>query len=386
MSKSEDVVGSASSVAERKAGRTFPSVFQAWNPADSLPGEDRWVTLARHDLMWGSPPQLDLRWDAPAAGLGERFTPESVAAGRRRRAALADLNPSLILLAEVRYRDAAAGFLPEGHPWWKRDDTGDLVAGWAEGGFFQLDFANPACRAHVAAQARAVVQSGVFDGVMLDWWQDDEDRLALVQAVREAIGPRAVILANTNDRTCPRTAAQINGLFMECTVTDRPDKWRRIAETLTWAEGRLREPRLNCLETWYHTSRDDLHLLRATTTLALTHSDGYCLFSDPNPLPTPDHLHDWYAFWDAPLGRPLAAGAPRAAPEVCPQWDPEHPLPADKNRTAVREFEGGTAVYNPPDGEAVVIRFGEPRTSAATRRRAATHYLGNLDGDLYVVR
>jgi hypothetical protein len=26
-----------------------------------------------------------------------------------------------------------------------------------------------------------------------------------------------------------------------------------------------------------------------TTTLALTLSDGYCLFSDPNPLPTPDH-------------------------------------------------------------------------------------------------
>jgi hypothetical protein len=46
------------------------------------------------------------------------------------------------------------------------------------------------------------------------------------------------------------------------------------------AEGHLREPRVNCLETWYHKSRDDLNLMRATTTLALTRSEGYCLFSE----------------------------------------------------------------------------------------------------------
>jgi len=95
-----------------------------------------------------------------------------------------------------------------------------------------------------------------------------------------------------------------------------------------WAEVNLREPRVNCLETWYHRSRDDLHLVRATTTLALTHSDGYCLFSDPNPLPTPDHLHNWYSFWNKSLGKPVAKGT------------------ADPDGTVRREFENGTAVYN----------------------------------------
>jgi len=33
--------------AERIATRSFPSVFQAWNPADNLKGEDKWTTLAR---------------------------------------------------------------------------------------------------------------------------------------------------------------------------------------------------------------------------------------------------------------------------------------------------------------------------------------------------
>ena len=43
--------------------------------------------------------------------------------------------------------------------------------------------------------------------------------------------------------------------------------------------------------------------MRVATTLALTHSDGYVLYADPNPLKTPDHLHDWYPFWDAQAGQ-----------------------------------------------------------------------------------
>jgi len=37
-------------------------------------------------------------------------------------------------------------------------------------------------------------------GVMLDWWSDDASRLALIQEVRAAVGDRAMILANANDR------------------------------------------------------------------------------------------------------------------------------------------------------------------------------------------
>ena len=116
---------------------------------------------------------------------------------------------------------------------------------------------------------------------------------------------------------------------MECTESKTAQDWQRIADTLAWAKAHLRQPRINCLETWYHQSRDDLNLMRATTTLALTHSDGYCLFSDPNPLPTPDHLHDWYSFWNKSLGRPVGKGN------------------ANSDGTVRREFENGTVVYNP---------------------------------------
>jgi len=46
-------------------------------------------------------------------------------------------------------------------------------------------------------------------------------------------------------------------------------------------------------------------LMRAVTTLTLTHGNGCCLFSDPNPLPTRDHLHNWHAFWNKSLGNRL---------------------------------------------------------------------------------
>jgi hypothetical protein len=42
---------------------------------------------------------------------------------------------------------------------------------------------------------------------------------------------------------------------------------------------------------------------------ALVFSNGYALFSDPNSLPTPDHLHDWYPFWDKSLGKPAGPHA-----------------------------------------------------------------------------
>ena len=117
------------------------------------------------------------------------------------------------------------------------------------------------------------------------------------------------------------------------------EDWKRIADTLVWAEKNLRSPRVNCVETWFHKSRNDLNLMRATTTLALTLSNGYCLFSDPNPLPTPDHLHDWYPFWNKSLGRPVSEGAAAA------------------DGTVRREFDNGTVVYNPMGNRTVAVVF-----------------------------
>lgn len=350
---------------ERIRGRSFPSVFQAWNPADNLK-EDKLATAARHDLIFGGASFFGLRWAGAHEGLAKDFTPESVRAARQKRRELLGRNPNLVLLAEIRYRDAHLSYLPEGHPWWRRDESGKIVSGWAEGGYLQLDFGDPAFREQVAAQAQAAAASGAVDGVMLDWWQDDAERLALARAIRARIGANALILANANDRRIPQTAPYINGLFMECYRSGTDEEWSRIAATLAWAEANLREPRINCLETWYHASRADESLMRRTTTLALTLSDGYCLFSDPNPLPTPDHLHNWYAFWERGLGHPLSQGQAR----------PDGAL--------VREFAGGTAVCALTNAAPVTVAFPEPRTSRATGRRALTHTVGPRDGDLFI--
>lgn len=354
------------SIGERIAARDHPSVFQAWSPADNLRGEDELVTAARHDFLWHGISWYGLVWDKIPSGLGEAFRPESIKKGLRKRKELLELNPNLILIAEIRYRDASRRFLPENHKWWRRNKDGTLTKGWAEGGFLQLDFDNPEYRAHVAQRAAAVVKTGVVDGVLLDWWSDDDSRLELVKMVRQAIGDEHLIIANANDRTTPRTAPYINGYFMECYRSKTPKDWQRIAETLKWAEVNLREPRANCLETWYHNSREDLDLMRATTTLSLTCSNGYCLFSDPNPLPTGDHRHNWYPFWDAKLGRATAPGIT---------------MP---DGTIRRDFDNGTAIYNPMGNETVTIAFDEPRTSAANGKTSKNHNLKSPDGDIYL--
>jgi len=356
------------SVGQRVAERTFPSVFQAWSGADNLNGEDAFVTMARHDLAWHGVGWFGLEWDKSPSGLGEGFSPASIRVARSKRRALLKLNPNMILIAEIRYRDASRRFLPTGHEWWLRDEQGSIVKGWAEGRFLRLDFHNSQFREHVARRAKAVVQSGAVDGVMLDWWRDDDDRLALVKAVREAIGDEYLIIANANDRTTPRTAPYINGYFMECTRSSRAADWSKIAATLRWAEKNLRPPRVNCLEIWYHTSRADLNLMRATTTLVLTCSDGYCLFSDPNPLPRPDHLHNWYPFWDKSLGRPVGRGFEKADGSI------------------TREFANGSVVYNPMGNGVVSAEFPSRRTSLATGESSTRHTVAGGDGDIFLKR
>ena len=72
------------------------------------------------------------------------------------------MNPNLILLVEIRYRDAGPGWLPPEHAWWKRDTAGRLVPGWDEGQHLQVEFANPEFLARLTARARSAVKSGIL--------------------------------------------------------------------------------------------------------------------------------------------------------------------------------------------------------------------------------
>jgi len=352
-------------VSERVAGRDFPSVFQAWNPATTPNGESRFEMEARHDLVFHAADFFGLRWDAESQGLATSFAPDSLKAGRNHRQTLLASNPKMVLLCEIRYRDAHRSFLPTTSEWWARDEDGKPIVGWEEGGYLMLDLASEDYQNHVARRAKAAVDSGVFDGVFLDWWEDDDERVSLAKKVRAAIGEDALILVNANDRKSPRSAEFVNGHFMECYRSKEPGDWKKIEESLVWAEANLRKPRINCLETWYAKSRRDLPLMRATTALALTRSDGYVLFADPNPLPTPDHLHDWYPFWDAQLGKPLAAGKKRT------------------DGSNLRRFENGTVVYNPP-GKPVTVTFAQPHRRQSDGRVAKSHTIAALDGEIFL--
>ena len=368
------------SIARRIRTRRFPSIFEAWNPAENLRNdppvsaiplstiETPAATLSRHDLYWTGVGALGLRLagNQQYAILSPRFTPESVAVARRNRASLLALNPYMLVLAEVHYYSAQPNFLPPDSPWWL---GGAPVPG---NGGTRLDFANPAFQDKAAALCGALVETGVFDGCMLDWWNDEAqaaDRLSLIRKMREAIGEKAILLGNVNGSLPTHTAPYLNGMYMEGFGSVLLSDWRQAARNLRWGEANLREPAITALEWWWSTGRGQYPLMREVTALALVFSDGYVLFSDP-ALPTPDHLHDWYHFWTKTLGRPAGRLA-----------DPDRP---NLDGAYSRRFENGEVVFNPPSNRPVVVRFHQPRHSAATGSTGQSFTVAPGDGDLFL--
>jgi hypothetical protein len=375
----------AADVARRIAQRDFPAVFQAWNPLDMpaawplATNDDRLRAAAKHDVLWEEPvSQLGFKtplvlgaiWDHPHGGLATRFTPASAQQALANRAAMLQANPDMIFLLEVRWRDAPGSFLPEDSPFWKRRD-GQRILGWDNGPepYYLLDPENPAFRANIARQCRAALDSGVYDGVMLDW----SGHLGVVRDTRAALGRDAIIIVNIHDKIADGEKYRdlINGSFMECNpdgpglaTKSNGTTWDKLRAGYLFMEKSLRSPRLNCLEVWG--DRKDLRRMRAATTLTLTHGDGAVLFADPNPLKTPDHLHDWYAFWDVKLGRPLGPRTDRS------------------DGASVREFTGGTVVYNHHRNAPATITFTTPRKRVSDSTVGTAFTLIDADGDIFI--
>ena len=380
---------SAETRAQRIATRAFPSVFEAWNGAENLfdngaetplaSSESADATLARHDFAILTFNALGLR---PASGeaLATTFNPKSLADAQGRREAIQRLNPHFVAIASIPYRNAPGDRLPETSPLWLRDAAGARVpARFGLGGQqLYVDYRKPETQAAIAAHCKALIDTGVFDGCMFDFWSENlpEDpvdphgdvRTALAAEVRATVGEAAILVANTNDRRPEKSARYLNGMYMEGFGAPYFLDWRKAAFDLAWGAAHLREPAITLLEGWPSASqgRAELSRMREVTTLALTLSDGYALFADSNQHKT-DHAHEWYPFWRASLGRPTQP--PRKAGAAAPY---------------AREFEHGAAVFNPPEAAPATIKFGEDRISAATGRRGRVFTLPPADGDLFL--
>jgi hypothetical protein len=381
----------AESIATRVHDREFPSVFSAWNTAEGLykgadgapqplsTMEQPLATIARHDLFFNVWQRLGLKLanDQKYAILTPEFTPESIATALHRRAQLLAANPHLLILVAVNYFSAGRTYLPPESPWWLHNDrNAQFERNNTEYKSSMLDFTNPEFQDKMAQLCNALIRTGVYDGIMLDWWRDDDQwsaaRLVLIRKIRAAIGEKAIIIGNVNGHLATRSAPYLNGMYMEGFNSNFFTDWRTAAENLVWGESHLRQPAITALEGWWSTTgRNDVSLMRMVTTLSLVFSNGYCLFSDPNPLPTPDHLHDWYPFWDKSLGKPAG-----------PQAKVNRP---DLNGAYTRRFEKGEVVFNPPGNRPVVVRFPEQRRSAASQAVGNTYTVQPGDGDMFVL-
>ena len=403
----------------RIENREYPSIFQACKGIINLPGLSSVESVPYHDLFFCRS-YLGGRWTQTPDGLKLVVVPEDI---RRRQRERSGGNPNMLLLAGIEYYASGRYPFPVDSLYWFRDDEGNRVEvqDWNQ---FVLDFRHPDVQDIVIQQARAIAKCGVFDGISLDHWVSfpperpgykppyEELNIArdrIIQGIRKAVGEDFLILVNASDSKIPRHVAYINGIFMETQTgpdgTYSHELLSHIESTLLWAEENLREPQINCLEGRRVGNEEpldsprNLQWMRLWTTLSLTHSDGYVLFTrggehnhshtgdeitfefwpghtDQHALGTTRHSHSknhyWYRFYDAPLGRPVGSDETKAQ------------LYENREGLFIREFTNGWAVYN-RSGAAQEIELPQEVSGWSSGvEHQRRHTLADLDGEIYL--
>ena len=356
-----------------------------------------------HDL-WFSP-RFGIEWDTTLAmSQPEQATRLADTSGMsfeiRRNAQ--QFNPDTVAIREIyiHQRSTDKAF-PLDSPFWLRDDNGEIVRngiGQPYTNFFVLEL-----QKLIVDRIIAIERCGAYDGVMLDGFahngtgfggrsfydSPDEEIMQVWENIFEAVRAQTrddfLILINANDTKPTRFAKYVNGVFME-SFKDHPGGYTRdwvikLESVLTWAENNLREPRINCLygEGMSMEPPDgpnNLRWMRMFTTLSLTHSDGYVLYTDgvrdfitrEEPFLYPHHQHVWYDFWNTDLGQPVG---------------PKAQLYEDTEGVFTREFTNGWAVYN-RSGKVQVIEFAENVSSVTSGLSVAKHAVPDLDGDMFL--
>ena len=409
-------------VGPRINDRDYPSIFAAWSGNDilNLPNLSDDEKLIYHDLFWGGL-GFHLQWHP---------TPEGFRLFGRiddaywKREYLLSQNPNFIRLVSFDYTDAELADYPEDWPYWIRDKNGNRVRVYAGASDFLIDFTHPVVQDILVQKAVAVAKCGLYDGIFLGQWQEDQAtlnndkgvyyrsveaegsaRISLVRRIREVIGDDFLIIVETHQRPAPLSAPYVNGMFMEAIPDAQNTGYthaglREIESTLLWSEQNLRDPQINALEGRGISlepadSPRNQQTMRVITTLSLTHSDGYVCYNigvsgiiheheyeiwpghEREHIEGKSHLHNhqhyWYDFYDAPLGRPVGKKAQ---------------LYHNTNGHAVeglfmREFTNGWAVYN-RSGKEQDIQLPMQATGVASGIIGVNHTLSDLDGEIYL--
>ena len=396
--------------------REYPSFFQACQGIINLPELSRLEGIAYHDLFFCAI-EFGVDWFQTPDGwrlIGELENPRSA------RDQLRAQNPNILLLAGMNYYAEDYEVFPEDSPYWLRDESGNRfkITEWDQS---YLDFTHPDVQEMIIQRAIAVAKCGFYDGIHMDHWTSskifegyrtvEEEHAArdrIIQGIRDAVGDDFLILVTTTGTTIPRHAEYINGIFMETIETYEGGYTYaglfHIESTLLWAEKNLREPQINCLEgrgvrSELLDSPRNLQWMRLWTTLNLTHSDGYLLFTTGSNLDHPSHhfefwpghtdlhaqgtrhahskQHYWYDFFEAPIGRPIGGDETKGVLYETPKGE-------SINGLFIREFTNGWAVYN-RSGKAQEIELPQEVSgwdSGVENQR--WHTLADLDGEIYL--
>lgn len=407
-----DITPLGPSVASRVKARSFPSVFQAWDDLivfekntqtweNIVPWDNEALyteRLTKHDLHWS--PFFRLWWDTsamePTYGLSTHLGGELEGAKSLRQQRL-DRNPNMLFLVEIRiHNHLRESAFPPDSEFWLRNSNNRIITN--AGNENPMNLLNPDLQNLLIERIAAVAKCGLYDGVMIDGFNSngtgfvdrhfhsasDEEIIAattrILRRVRERVRNDFLILVNANRSKPTAYAEYVNGTFME-TGHDPNGSYTReglqkIENTLLWAETQLREPQINCLEgegmgTEPPDGPNNLRWMRLFTTMSLTFSDGYVLYTDGSRFVepyTPHHQHIWYNFWDADLGKPIGK---------------KGKIYDNREGVFIREFTNGWAVYN-RSGKAQEINFPKQTTSVASDISSFKHTVPDLDGEMFL--
>jgi hypothetical protein len=370
-------------IQERIENRSLPSIAAAfgdglddlWNslPAVShLSHDDR---IAYHDIFWHG---VNFRKAPPWSELIESIEP---AIAQRNK--LLAKNPNMLFLAHLLSRYSKVGSLfPEDWFGWLRDEDGNPVEKNPNGTYF-IDLSLPEVQDVIVGQAVSVAKCGLYDGILYDTWRETSISANILKRIREKVPDDFLIIINQNGLKLPLSVPYINGSFMETFYNlDDEDGYTRndiveIETNLIWFEANAREPQINVLRghgigAEPPDSPRNKQWLRLFTTMSLTLSDGYALYTLGTIGGQQQYQkHIWHPFWDADLGQPIGPTTQRYQ---------------DIEGLYIREFTNGWAVYN-RSGQVQTVTLPSSATSVSDRGNNAaslTHLLPDLDGEIYL--